>query len=269
MKEEKRPFLSVITINRNNAEGLKRTIESVVEIAKDFENTEIEYIIIDGNSTDDSKQIIENFSKSPAGKKVIRYWISEPDEGIFNAINKGLKKANGQLINIMNSGDTFIPHSLKGLKEIYEQNPNAILYGGVEITKNNKFSGSIYAPMHTQIKEVMMCHQAIFTPKIFHEKYGFYDESFKARADYDFFLKLYTNNEKFIYIHKLVALYDGNGFSQTSGLMPVETNIIKKKYNYISYSDNRIFITVKKMLKYICPFGLIILYSKLKSLIKK
>ena len=103
MKEEKRPFLSVISINRNNAEGLKRTIESVVEIAKDFENTEIEYIIIDGNSTDDSKQIIENFSKSPAGKKVIRYWISEPDEGIFNAINKGLKKANGQLINIMNS----------------------------------------------------------------------------------------------------------------------------------------------------------------------
>ncbi|MGN0732077.1 MAG: glycosyltransferase family 2 protein [Treponema sp.] len=269
MKEEKRAFLSVITINRNNAEGLKRTIESVVEIAKDFEDNEIEYIIIDGNSTDDSKQIIESFAKSSAGKKLIRYWISESDEGIFNAINKGLKKANGQLINIMNSGDTFIAHSLKGLKEIYEQNPDAILYGGVEITKNDKFSGSIYAPMHTQIKEVMMCHQAIFTPKIFHEKYGFYDESFKASADYDFFLKLYTKNEKFIYIHKLVALYDGNGFSQTSGLMPVETNIIKKKYNCLSYSDNNFFVALKNIIKFICPFGLIILYSKLKSLIKK
>ena len=94
MKEEKRPFLSVITINRNNAEGLKRTVESVVSQQNVNFKTEVEYIIIDGNSTDKSVFYIEQLEKK--FKNTVSSWISEPDTGIYNAMNKGIQKATGQ-----------------------------------------------------------------------------------------------------------------------------------------------------------------------------
>ena len=89
------PLISIITVNLNNLEGLKRTMTSV------FEQTwqEYEYIIIDGGSTDGSKEYIESFSDK------ISVWVSEPDAGIYNGMNKGIKVANGEYLLFLNSGD--------------------------------------------------------------------------------------------------------------------------------------------------------------------
>ena len=97
MKDNKPMKLSIITINYNNLEGLKRTYESVVsQTCQDFE-----WIIIDGGSTDGSKEFIEEHRDKFA------YWCSEPDKGIYNAMNKGISKAKGEYLNFMNSGDEY------------------------------------------------------------------------------------------------------------------------------------------------------------------
>ena len=109
-------FLSIITINRNNAEGLKKTLESVAsQTCRDFE-----HIIIDGASTDGSVDVIKDYVASPSGKNV-SYWISEPDSGIYNAMNKGIKKASGDYISLLNSGDWYEPDACAIISENAEK----------------------------------------------------------------------------------------------------------------------------------------------------
>ncbi len=89
--------LSIITVNLNNKDGLQKTIDSVIsQTFKDFE-----WIVIDGGSTDGSKELIEKYSD------YISYWVSEPDKGIYNAMNKGIKVAKGDYLEFLNSGDIF------------------------------------------------------------------------------------------------------------------------------------------------------------------
>ena len=110
---------SIITINYNNKEGLERTIQSVLgQISKDYE-----YIIIDGGSTDGSVDVIRQYADH------ISYWISEPDKGRYNAMNKGIRQATGDYLNFMNSGDTF--HSSSVLEDIAKMNfDEDIITGG-------------------------------------------------------------------------------------------------------------------------------------------
>ena len=103
--------LSIITINFNNKDGLKRTIESV--ISQKFQ--EFEWIIIDGGSSDGSKLLIEEVARN--NKKLVSYWCSEPDGGIYPAMNKGIDKAKGEYILFLNSGDTL--HNKNVLQERY------------------------------------------------------------------------------------------------------------------------------------------------------
>jgi glycosyltransferase involved in cell wall biosynthesis len=121
--------LSIITINKNNASGLEKTIQSVVsQTFKDFE-----YIVIDGNSTDESVEIIKKYSSG------INYWVSEPDTGIYNAMNKGIRKAKGEYCLFLNSGDWLIsPVTLQDVfNEIVNMNPADIFYSDCVKTDGN------------------------------------------------------------------------------------------------------------------------------------
>ena len=104
--------LSIITINYNNKNGLQKTIDSVIsQTFKDFE-----WIIIDGGSTDGSKELIEKYSQH------ITYWVSEPDKGIYNAMNKGIKVAKGEYLFFLNSGDYLVQPNT--INQIFTQSPN-------------------------------------------------------------------------------------------------------------------------------------------------
>src|SRR5690554_2808646 len=123
--------LSVITVNLNNAAGLSKTLESVA--SQTFTN--YEHIIIDGGSTDGSVDIIKDYERKFNGAPGHLYWVSEPDKGIYNAMNKGIKVASGEYCNFLNSGDYYI--SAPTLSTIFDHNPNSdILYGDALITKN-------------------------------------------------------------------------------------------------------------------------------------
>src|SRR5436190_11669530 len=113
--------LSIITINYNNAAGLRETIRSVAEQTwKGFE-----YIIIDGGSTDDSIGFIQQYQRE------LTYWVSEPDRGVFHAMNKGISKAHGEYLLMLNSGDTISDKHV--LKQVFEKDKPCedILYGDV------------------------------------------------------------------------------------------------------------------------------------------
>ena len=114
--------LSIITVNLNNLEGLKRTYESVV--CQTF--TDYEWIVIDGGSTDGSREFIEQHQDKFA------YWCSEPDKGIYNAMNKGIMRAKGEYLNFMNSGDCFASNDTL-IRVLVDERNEDIIYGYIDI----------------------------------------------------------------------------------------------------------------------------------------
>lgn len=193
--------LSIITVNLNNAEGLGKTIESVVN--QSF--TDFEYIIIDGGSTDDSVDIIKKY-----GNKVT-YWVSEPDKGIYNAMNKGIKAAKGEYCQFLNSGDWLIDNNV--VKDVFfMENNEDVLYGNVFTEK-----GTIEYPDKLSLNlffQTTLCHQAVFHKTELFEHLGLYKEELSIVADWEFLLNiLIKNNFTYKHINKTVCFYDYNGMS--------------------------------------------------------
>ena len=222
------PLFSIITINYNNKLGLKKTMDSV--FSQDFQD--YEYIIIDGSSSDGSKEIIESYALDANFRKHVTFWCSEKDKGIYNAMNKGLSHATGQFINMMNSGDTLCRDILNPLALLAKQHKNEILYGAVNLIEKGSFTMAAGRSAEF-LPQNMIAHQSCFVPAEIYKKYGPYDESFRIVSDYDKFLCFYKNNEKFFYTNLIIADYDFEGLS-TKNLEDVdkENIIIRKKYGY-------------------------------------
>ncbi|MBR7064151.1 MAG: glycosyltransferase, partial [Treponema sp.] len=128
-------LFSIVTINYNNKEGLQKTIESVIsQTCSDYE-----HIIIDGGSTDGSVEVIKNALQNASYAKRVSYWCSEKDSGVYDAMNKGIRRARGELIATLNSGDSYFPDTIENLVQVHKENPNAILYGAIKYVKNDEF----------------------------------------------------------------------------------------------------------------------------------
>ena len=201
-------LISVITINYNDVDGLKNTMDSVInQTYKD-----IEYIVIDGGSTDGSKELIKKHAAQ------LSYWVSEPDKGIYNAMNKGIKVATGEYLLFLNSGDWLVDnHTIKKLSN--NLNNADILYGnlikvfpddqkiidkgpnGKEITLHNFFKGTLN-------------HPASFIKKELFDKFGYYDETLKIVSDWKFFLiSIGLNNSKIKYVNQNISSFNMSGLS--------------------------------------------------------
>ena len=204
-------LLSIITINYNNAKGLRKTIESVrTQTFNDYE-----HIIIDGGSSDGSKEIIQEFLNDSEYSKHISWWCSEKDGGIYNAMNKGIDKANGQFIYMLNSGDSLLPGVLTTLSPLLRENEKSVVYGPVDSYLNGHFQKTTgMSSEHLPIG--MIPHQGIFVPLELHKKIGYYNEKYKICADREFMLRLYTNKIPFVHIPVIICNYDEGGISSTS-----------------------------------------------------
>lgn len=194
---------SIITINFNNKDGLRKTIESVIhQTYCDFE-----YIVIDGGSTDGSVDIIKEYSRH------ITYWISEPDKGIYNAMNKGIKAAHGDYLNFMNSGDKY--HTSTVLEDIAAMNADDDFIIGGYYDCDRKIPYMIPAQevtLLTLLKHTIN-HQATFIKRCLFEK-RLYDENYIVMADAKFnFQSIIFDNCSVKLADYLVADYDFNGIS--------------------------------------------------------
>ena len=180
--------LSIITVNRNNAGGLKKTIDSVkAQTFPDFE-----FIIIDGASDDESPQVI----KEHAGN--LSYWISEPDRGIYSAMNKGIMVAKGEYCLFLNSGD-FLIHS-GVLEEIFNKDLTADIVSGnvLKIRPNNKFR-RVSSPGSVSLHKLCihsLPHQGTLIRRSLFEETGYYNESYRIVSDWEFFLGALVIHEK-------------------------------------------------------------------------
>lgn len=203
--------LSIITINLNNAPGLAETIKSVVsQTEKGFE-----YIIIDGSSSDGSLDLIE---KLAIDDKRLAYWISEPDSGIYNAMNKGIKQAKGDYCLFLNSGDCLYDNNV--IKDLYQFKPTSdVISGDMEVIIDNEirimyahkgenFTLDYFYPCDT------LPHQATFIKRECFDKFGLYDEKLKIASDWKFFVELLViNNGTYQYFERIISHFDNQGVS--------------------------------------------------------
>lgn len=208
--------LIIVTINRNNAAGLEKTLRSVA--SQTFK--EFEYIVIDGASTDGSVDVIKKYESQFAQLR----WVSEPDAGIYNAMNKGIRMASGDYIQILNSADCLAaPDVTERMLAALEKADNpSILYGnmvkcfpdgrkivdkcfaGQEITMLGMFTGTLN-------------HDPAYIRRDLFEKYGYYDESLKIVSDWKWYLQaIILGSEKPQYVDIDVTLFDMTGISETN-----------------------------------------------------
>ena len=209
---------SVITINYNNVKGLVRTIESVIQLNdKDFE-----YIIIDGGSTDGSVDVIKRYAN------YIKYWVSERDNGVYHAMNKGVAKAKGEYCVFMNSGDCF--HSAEALNSVHDCQED-IICG--KVIKGSCMTPSGHHKPTITLVDLMrgsLPHQAMFIKRELLQKHP-YDEQYKIVSDWKFCLEaMIIDNCTFRNIDEVIADYDTTGISTNSnGLLPKEKKLIIKE----------------------------------------
>lgn len=203
------PFISVITINYNNAAGLQKTIDSVVN--QSFQDFEL--IVIDGNSTDKSVELIKHHQR-------INDWVSEKDQGIYDAQNKGIQKATGNYLLFLNSGDCLVnrivlekvSHFLSGNKSFY--------YGDLILEKNGVQEKHL-APQDIDTDFMLnstFWHPCVFIKSDLFKNYGLYNTDFKIAGDYEFFIRcLLKPGISTEHIPEFITLFDGNGISNDTG----------------------------------------------------
>jgi glycosyltransferase involved in cell wall biosynthesis len=168
------PLVTIITVVRNGGETLERTIQSVLN--QTYKN--IEYIIIDGASTDDTLEIIKKYEDR------IAYWISEPDGGVYHAMNKGIDMASGEWINFMNSGDIFCGKNV--LEFVFSSERKPFIYSDYFTEYKSKIKKH-----KASFKNGIILHQSVIYKTSLHKRYGYYLETKPVTiADYIFFLSI-------------------------------------------------------------------------------
>jgi glycosyltransferase involved in cell wall biosynthesis len=218
--------LSIITVNLNNHKGLAKTIESVA--IQEF--VDFEYIIVDGNSTDESVGLIKQSAERFLS--ISFKWISEPDSGVFQAMNKGIKMASGEYLLFLNSGDYLIDS--KVFSDVFTNDYHAdILCAQCNITKNGKFqyvSGHIDVHTFRYYYKYSINHQSTFIKRELFEKFGIYREDFRFCSDWEFFLRtIILNNCSTVNINRVICDYNLDGMSsdeRNTSLCRDEVNLV-------------------------------------------
>lgn len=193
------PLISVVTVSYNAVSTIEQTILSVINQTYPH----IEYIIIDGGSTDGTVDIIKKYADK------IAYWVSEPDKGIYDAMNKGIKVATGEWINFMNSGDCLYRNDTieKILNKSSTTNNVSIIYGKT-MKIFEKYCTIELPPMLSKIKSRLpFCHQSSFI-KLELQQMHPYNTNYKLVADDEFFYSMYMNNVIFLFVDEIISKYD-------------------------------------------------------------
>ena len=198
-------FISIITVNYNNYNGLKKTLESIrIQTYKDFE-----WIVIDGGSTDGSKELLKQ------NADIISYWVSEKDNGIYHAMNKGIKTAKGNYLQFLNSGDSLIDKDI--IRRFCERNNTEdVIYGNATIVdEQDNVVKRFNAPEFVKFSYFFghaLNHQATFFSKRCFDGY-LYNEDNRIASDIELYMYLMYNNYTFKKWNEYIVRFDNTGLS--------------------------------------------------------
>lgn len=231
-------ILSIITINYNDCVGLKKTVESVASQL----NQDIEYIIIDGGSTDGSASYLKEKQNSLA------YSCSEIDKGIYDAQNKGISKSTGKYLLFLNAGDTLYSNQVvdEFIKHVAKTD-KGIIYGNSMIVSPSGAEKLLTPPAKLDLNfwyRNTLNHQAVFIKRNLFGTYGLYDLNFKICADFEFFLKVFLKeNFSFEYLPLTVCNYFEDGFSANPAnydkMLEEKETVLKKHLSNKQYAQIR------------------------------
>lgn len=208
--------LSIITINYNNKDGLKKTMNSVfAQSYKDFE-----YIIIDGGSTDGSLELVTE------NKHKLHYWVSEKDEGIYHAQNKGIAQSKAEYCLFLNSGDTLADNFVLGdvLKYLGTED---IVYGDLVTVDLSGKRKNLSSPDDPDVYHFMIStlwHPTTFIRRQLFLKYGMYEQLFKVTGDYEFFIRtILKHNVSVKHIKRPICVFELSGISNSETMRELQT----------------------------------------------
>lgn len=222
--EKEKIRVSIITVSYNAVNTIEQTILSVLN--QSYKN--IEYIIIDGQSTDGTLDIINRY------KEFIEYFVSEPDRGLYDAMNKGIQKATGDIIGIINSDDWYETNAIKKIVECFEEKKAEIVYGKIcVVDKDGKKSYVRSKPLDHIWYTMVTPHPSVFILTRIYKKYGNFNISYKIAADDEMILRFYIAGVRFQYLDEVIANYRLGGISNSKAEECVE----EKKIIRLSYVE--------------------------------
>lgn len=200
--------VSIITVCYNSSITIRRTFDSVLHQTY----ADIEYIVVDGMSTDNTVEIIKEYEPLFHGRM---HWISEKDGGIYDAMNKGIRMARGELIGIINSDDYYELNAVQCMVRAMTENKYQILYGAMRTWKDG-VEESISISSHRFLRDRMINHPSCFVTKAVYEDFGYYDIRYKSVADYDFMLRMREKKEVvFKPVYEVIANFTLGGMCST------------------------------------------------------
>ena len=229
------PLFSIITICYNSEQTIERTIKSVLtQTCKDYE-----YIIVDGGSTDSTLEIVKQYESLFDGH--LKY-KSESDKGIYDAMNKGIKRSNGDIIGIVNSDDWLEPEALENIYNAFVangQDENSLYCGGMNFHNEDETIHTLMPDIEIFTKgasEYIMRgirHPATFVPKKVYQKIGVFDSRMVIMADTDFLLRAYYNSVKIVGVQTVISNMADGGAS----------NALTWKSGKKSFNDKKLMLS--------------------------
>ncbi|MBU3553987.1 glycosyltransferase [Polynucleobacter sp. UB-Piko-W3] len=247
--------VSIITVVRNGASTISRSIESV--LSQDYPS--VEYIVVDGASTDCTLSIINSYGSR------INVVISEPDDGIYDAMNKGIMRATGEIIGILNADDSYSScHVLSEVAALFQIRDIDALYADLEYFSAERpnhvyrlYRSKYFSPNRLQFG-LMPAHPTLFLRRSVYENYGLFSSAYKIAGDFEFVARIFKNDVlKYYYLPKILVRMQLGGVS-TSGFSSAV--ILNKEILKACYSNNIPSNYLKLLLRY---------SLKLMELIKK
>lgn len=227
--------ISIITVCLNAEKTIEKTIKSVVE--QDFKD--VEYIIVDGKSTDNTLEVVSKY------KDRIAKVVSEPDAGLYDAMNKGIQLATGNIIGIINSDDWYEDGIFQQVNQCFEEVDAEVVYGRMNIHNENGYERTLIPTDIQKIYyEMEVPHPTVFMRREVYKMYGGFDLQYSVAADYDYLLRLYVKGIKFHCMDLVLANFCIGGIScQKSIICAKETYAISQKYLQYIPSDKIEYIT--------------------------
>lgn len=239
--------LSIVTINYNNKDGLQKTVDSVIrQTWRDFE-----WIVIDGGSKDGSKELLEQF------QQYFSYWCSEPDGGIYQAMNKGIDHAQGEYLQFLNSGDSL--HRKDALEKVFQQNMNVDILAAVSVSQETGEPMKIFKQdiLH-QLLYDSLNHQATFIRRELFDKHR-YNEDNVIVSDWEFFFQsIIIEGCSYEYSDIIVVDFDTHGISNQPVYLQTQikerSRILDKWLSPYIQKDLKDYFNIREEYEYLKKF---------------
>lgn len=236
-------LLAVITVTYNAEHSIARTMASVLQ--QKF--NDYEYIIMDGNSNDGTKNIIDKYSKEFAKNNIKCQAYSKKDDGIFDAMNTAIDYIDSKYVIFLNSGDLLCNDSVfNQISKYLLDYKSDIVYGDYFLYKNNRRKMIISSEIDEIVYGMITTHQAIFTKTrlLKDRKYHYHD--YRMAADYDFYLDMYLQGKTFYHVNIPIVYFEVGGESQKNAVI-TQNDVVKIKFSYKKLTDFEMIIEKAKI----------------------